>query len=645
MIRISNIILRIGERLLFNDLFWTVPQGSKVGLVGSNGAGKTTLLRAVVGEASPDAGSISIAKGLKVGYLPQDLVEMPDVPVLAFLRGRAGLDDVEQALQRCGEDLGNQSLPLAGRNKLLSLHDSLLKRFELLGGYSFDPMARKVLKGLGFAPEDAERTCGQFSGGWKMRIHLAGLLLSSPDILLLDEPTNHLDTESMEWLEGWLTSFQGTMIAVSHDRRFLDKLCTTVAELSLGRLSLYQGNFSAYIEERERRLEELRKNQRIQKEELARMEEFIERFRYKASKASQVQSRVRRIQKVKLVEIEEDTKAVHFRFPTCGRSGLQVLSLENVWKTYGEKQVLRGISLSIQRGEKIALVGANGAGKSTLSRILGGREAPSEGAVRPGYNVKSAYFSQESSANLDYSRTVWENLSGRDSLWTELDKRNLLGAFLFQGDDIYKPAMVLSGGEKSRLALLKLLLEEANFLVLDEPTNHLDMRTKDLFQRALLEYDGTMVIVSHDRYFLDNLVTKVVEIADGTVTEYPGNYSFFIEKRRSLLHEEGFVTPGGRERSDPLRDQKRAEAERRNELYRKKKKILDRMTPLEDRIGVLEKSQSERDSLLGDPSFLSDSSKVSRLLIERGAASQELVSLLAEWEALMSEMALIEQAD
>ncbi len=650
LIHIVNIALRFGERLLFKNISWSIPKGSRVGLVGSNGAGKTTLLRMLAGEMEPDSGEISVAKDRSVGYLPQDLVEIPDLPVLCFLRERTGLAAIERKLESCRRDLAEASPGSEKGERLLLLHDTLMKQYEAHDGFSFDARARKILKGLGFADEDAFSSCRQFSGGWKMRLHLASLLLIAPDVLLLDEPTNHLDTESMEWLEGWLSVFAGTIIAVSHDRRFLDTICSSVAELSLGGLSLYQGNFSAYVEERERRLEELRKTQKQQKEEIARMEEFVERFRYKASKASSVQSRVKRLEKMELVEIEEETKRVRFHFPPCARSGLDVLVLQDVEKRYGDKVVFRDASLSIQRGEKVALVGVNGAGKSTLSRILGGIEQPSSGSVRLGHNVKLAFFSQESSQNLEYSRTVWDTISSRNAAWTEREKRNLLGAFLFGGDDIYKSVSVLSGGEKSRLALLKLLLEEANVLILDEPTNHLDMQTKELFQRALLEYDGTLVIVSHDRFFLDNLATKVIEITSGSLIVYPGNYSWFIEKRREriasdpsqLLTESGAVS-SLKAPSDSPKNQKRLEAERRNELYRRKKKVLDTMGPLEARIELLEKSQAERDALLCDPSYLADSAKVSALLIERNETARLLAELLAEWDDLAEEVDRIER--
>ncbi len=643
MIQISNIKIQLGERSLFQNLCWTILPGSRTGLVGNNGAGKTTLLRLMTGETSVDSGTVIVPKGLRIGYLPQDLVELPDVPVLSFLRSITGLAAAEEDLAACAGKLAALPPESTEHDRELNRHDLLLKRFESLDGYAFDAMAGKVLSGLGFSQRDQERATGCFSGGWKMRLHLAGLLLLCPDILLLDEPTNHLDTESMEWLESWLGGFRGTIVSVSHDRRFLDTICTSVAELSLGKITIYQGNFSDYLDERERKIEELRRQERLQKEEISRMEEFIERFRYKASKAASVQSRIKRLEKINLVEIEEDTKRVSFHFPPCIRSGLNVLLVEKGEKKYGELTVFSDASLIVQRGEKIALVGVNGAGKSTLSRILSGTEGLTSGTVSRGRNVRIAFFSQQSSENLDYSKTVWESLSGRNPAWTAQDKRNLLGAFLFSGDDIFKPVSVLSGGEKSRLALLKLLMEEANCLVLDEPTNHLDMQTKDLFQRALLEYDGTLIIVSHDRFFLDNLVTRVVEIAAGRLFDYPGNYSYFIEKRKALSNETGEKAGAQQENEDTERGRKRLEAERRNVLYRKKRKILEKIEPVEEQISLLEKKQSERDGFLSDPAFLVDSLSVQKLLIERNEAAKELDSLYTLWENLMAEIETIEK--
>ena len=643
MIQISNLKLQLGERALFNDLSWTILPGARMGLVGSNGAGKTTLLRIIMGETIPDSAPPTLPKGLSLGYLPQDLVELPNREVLAFLRESTGLSAVEERLESSTARLGLLSPNSLDHSAELRRHDLIVKEFEALEGYSFEALAGKILSGLGFSPSDLRKDTSTFSGGWKMRLHLAALLLRKPDVLLLDEPTNHLDTESMEWLEGWLSAFRGIIVAVSHDRRFLDKICTSIAELSLGKISLFKGNFSQYLEERESRLEELKKQERRQKEEIARVEAFIDRFRYKASKAASVQSRIKRLEKMNLVEVEEDNSRVSFHFPPCDRSGLDVLVMEEGGKKYGDLTVFEDCSLTVQRGEKVALVGVNGAGKSTLSRILSGTEPPTSGSMRQGYNVKVAFFSQQSSENLDYSKTVWDSLTSRNPDWTAQDKRNLLGAFLFRGDDILKPVSVLSGGEKSRLALVKLLMEEANCLILDEPTNHLDMETKDLFQRALLEYDGTLVIISHDRFFLDNLVTRVVEISKGKLINYEGNYSYFIEKREEATRREGAGGENPQEKQDLDKDRRRQEAERRNTLYRKKKRILDQLAPVEEKIAALEELISQKDVRLSDPEVLSDGEKTQTLLINRNEAAEELEDLYGRWEVLAGEIEEIER--
>ena len=475
-----------------------------------------------------------------------------------------------------------------------------------------------------------------------MRVSLASILLSRPDVLLLDEPTNHLDTESMEWLEGYLASYRGTLMAVSHDRRFLDKLTTSTVEVSGAGARSYPGNFSQYIQKRSLELEAAEKAAREQQKEIARTVAFIERFRYKASKAAQVQSRVRSLAKVERIDPGDPSRRVSMRFPPSPRSGLEVIKAVGVGHSYGEKTVLSGVDLTVRRGERVALVGVNGAGKSTLTRLLSGREKPTRGGVTLGHNVKSAFFSQESSENLDYGRSVWEEIRNAPSPCTEPQRRNLLGCFLFSGGDIEKPVRALSGGEKSRLALLKILLRETNLLILDEPTNHLDMATRDLFQEALLGYGGTIVIVSHDRDFLDDLVTRVIEIREEKVRDYPGNYSYFIEKRAekeargNLPPRDGSPSEGASE-ADP-RERKRLEAERRNRLYRARKKYLEDLGPLEAGIEKAEERIAAIDRSLSEPETLADPERIRNLLLERADLQKKLPPMLERWEELMGSL-------
>ena len=487
MIEIKDLKVNFGEQEVLRGIDWFITPKSRIGLVGDNGAGKTTLLRVLAGGADHE-GTITMPKGHAVGYLPQDLVEIKELPLIEYLKERAGLTELSRELAAC-----EQRMSLLGENDpavkgLLSEHERLQRLFESKGGFGFEVEAKQVLKGLGFAPEcDAERLTSEFSGGWKMRIALAALLLSHSDIMLLDEPTNHLDTESMEWLESWLRDYRGTIIAVSHDRRFLDNMVTSVAELANGRINLYSCGYEKFLTEREERRARLEAEWEQQREKIDEIQRFVERFRYKATKARQVQSRIKQLEKMEITELEGPSKSVNFQFPESPRSGREVIRASGLAKSYGDHTVFRDVDLVIERGERVALVGVNGAGKSTLMRLLNQSEEPTAGTAELGLNVKKAYFSQESAQNLDYSRTIWQEVNNTGSKLLEGAKRNLLGAFLFSGDEIYKPVSVLSGGEKSRLGLLKMLLSESNLLILDEPTNHLDYGTKELFQKALLQ--------------------------------------------------------------------------------------------------------------------------------------------------------------
>lgn len=617
-----------------------MPAGSRVGLVGPNGAGKTTMLRVISGDSEYDGGSVSRTGGTDIGFLPQDPVEIDDVALMTFLRRRAGIEGLAAEIKETEQRMAELDPESEGLKSVLSRHDALLRRFDAMNGFSFDAEALKVLRGLGFRPErDAERRTSEFSGGWKMRIALASILLNGPDVLLLDEPTNHLDTESMEWLENRLRDFKGTIIAVSHDRRFLEKTVTSVAELENGKITFYNYGYKRYLKEREARRERLEAEREKQAEKIERTQRFIERFRYKASKAAQVQSRIKQLEKMEVTEVAEARKNVNFKFPEAPRSGLNVLTAESLAKSYEGIEVFSGVDLNVQRGEKVALVGVNGAGKSTLLRLLNKSEEPTHGTVRYGTSVKRSYFSQESAKNLNYANTVWQEIDGASQKLLETEKRTMLGAFLFSGEETEKKIAVLSGGEKSRLALLKMLLSESNLLILDEPTNHLDYETKELFQSALAKYGGTVIIVSHDRAFLDELAGRVIEIRGGKLYNYSGNYSRFIEKRAERLAEDGNGKP---ERSgakaDRQKEIKRREAEERNRLYRARRAVEAELEPLEEKIAANEERQSEISALLCDPEVLADSARVQELMIEGGAIEQSLEGLYAEWEVLAEKL-------
>jgi ATP-binding cassette subfamily F protein 3 len=643
MIRIQNLSLTLGGKVLFSNLSWAVPAGSRWGLIGANGTGKTTLMKILTGAIAPDSGTVEMPSHATIGYLPQDFIKLNNLTIMAFLRKRQGIDDVEKHLLYLEERIASGD---DDKSTLLA-YERQRERFETMKGYSFEAEAGKILAGLGFSPADAGRSCLEFSGGWKMRIYLAALLLERPDILLLDEPTNHLDLESVNWVERHLTSFPGTVIVISHDRHFLDSVTEKTAELTVGKIETYKGGYTEYLEEKNRREEISRKT--IKKLERRREEimSFAERFRYKASKASQVQSRLKQLDKDQPVEALTKEKRASIKFPPCPRSGLEVFKCENLGKSYGEKKVLEGVSLNIRRGEKLALVGVNGAGKSTLARIMAGVEPPCAGMVHYGHNVKKAFFSQESQANLGMGNTVWQEVLSVTSQVSDAERRNLLGAFLFEGDEIEKPVSVLSGGEMSRLSLLKLLLTDANFLILDEPTNHLDIATREILLHALQGWDGTAVIVSHDRWFLDGIVNKVIEIRRGKCRVFPGNVSYYLEKREEeetgdLGQQETAVGTHPREVS--LKDRKRIEAAKRNERYRIRKTVLDELEPLEREISKSERRRDEIDELLCNPEVLEDSDRIRELMMERDEIEKYLEASLEEWEAMMERLEEIDKA-
>jgi ATP-binding cassette subfamily F protein 3 len=655
MISLQDIRLAYNDKTIFAGISWLITDKSRIGLVGDNGAGKTTLFKAIQGGACLDGGVIEAARNQRIGYLPQDLVELEPLPVMAYLKKQTGQEELERNIRSCHDKVVTGDHRHDGFSAILNRFDAASEAFLLRDGYGFEARARRILKGLGFAAGDDARNCSDFSGGWKMRIFLAVILLSDPDIMLLDEPTNHLDTESMEWLENYLRNYGGTLLAVSHDRRFLDKMVDQVAELERGNITIYKGNYSNYLKEKEKKALALEKKRELQKAEIKRIQTYIDRFRAKASKASEVQSRIKQLEKFELLPDHEKVKPVHFHFPEAKRSGKEVLAVRNLGKEYNGREVFSGMNFTVYRGEKIALLGVNGAGKSTLARILAGSESPSQGSAQWGFQVKAAFFSQESQQNVAYGSTVWQETRGVEGRATDLELRNLLGAFLFSGDDIHKPVSVLSGGEKSRLALVKILLQDSNCLILDEPTNHLDLKTKDMFQNALLRYSGTIVLVSHDRYFLDNLVNRVLEIRDGRLHEYIGNYSYFIQKREAEFAaaqaldasalQPAVPQPAGAEaprKTGRTREERRQEAEERNRRGSIKKDLARELHGLEEEIVTLEELKSRDQALLCDPGVLQDSPRIKALMKELKQAERQLETLLPRWEKLMHDLEELE---
>jgi ATP-binding cassette subfamily F protein 3 len=533
MIQLSGVTKAFGDRVLLDAVSWQIDDRERVGLAGPNGAGKTTLLKMLAGLDEPDAGAIVKPSGLAVGYLPQDglnhsgrtLIEEAGLAFKPLLDMRAEIQSLE-------ERLGDDTVAESEHASMLTRYSELQDSFRRLEGYSIDLKITTVLRGLGFTPDDFDKPSETFSGGWQMRIALAKLLLTRPGLLLLDEPTNHLDLEARNWLEEYLSSYPHAVILVSHDRFFLDAVVTRITEIGLRKLTDYSGNYSEYLVEREARMERLRQQKRDQDDELERMQAFINRFRYQATKAAQVQSRIKMLDKIVPIEIPPERKRVHFTFPACAKSGRTVLDLRDVRKAYGSRVVFGGISLHIERGDRIALIGPNGTGKSTLMRMLSGVEAPDAGTRTEGHQVVMQYFAQDEATRLDPTLTVYQTLAGDAPIHMVPSIRNILGGFLFSGDDVDKPVRVLSGGERTRLAVARMLLRPSNTLLLDEPTNHLDLDSKDVLLEALEDFGGTLIFVSHDRYFVDKLATKVINIGNGEAQMYPGTYEEFLWSRK-----------------------------------------------------------------------------------------------------------------
>src|SRR6266850_297891 len=529
LIQLSELTKSFGDRVLFDHVTWQITDGERVGLCGPNGAGKTTLLRMMAGFDEPDAGAILKPATLTVGYLPQDGLAhsgrtLIDEATSAFgdlLAIKAEMHDVE-------ERLGDPAIPQAEHDEMLARYSDLQDTFRHRDGYAIELKTATVLQGLGFKTTDFPRPCETFSGGWQMRIALAKLLLGQPNLLLLDEPTNHLDLDARNWLEEYLNAYPHAVILVSHDRFFLDAVVTRIADLTLRTLTDYIGNYSHYLAEHEARIEAMRKAKREQDEEVGRVKMFIDRFRYQATKAAQVQSRIKMLEKVVPIEVPPERKKIHFDFPACARSGRMVIELEHAGKAYGDVVVFQDLALHIERGDRIALVGPNGVGKSTLMRLLSAEEAPDSGERVEGHNLVVQYFAQDEATRMDPAPTVYETLASGSPNQMVPAIRNILGGFLFSGDDVYKRVKVLSGGERTRLAVARMLLRPSNTLLLDEPTNHLDLDSKEVLLDALIAYGGTLIFVSHDRYFVERLATKIIEVGHGTALVYPGTYAEFL---------------------------------------------------------------------------------------------------------------------
>jgi len=526
VIQLESVSKGYGGQELFREVTWTIAGGERIGLVGPNGAGKTTLCRILAGVEEPDAGRVNRARSTTVGYLPQEVAVAGDQSVLG--EALSGFDEVwglEREMERVAAALA--AAPADG-DALTARYGDLQHRFEALGGYRLETEARTILGGLGFRPGEVMRPVTEFSGGWRMRAALARLLLLRPSLLLLDEPTNHLDLESLGWLESFLADYDGTVVVVSHDRYFLNRMVTSIAELGAGGLTVYPGDYDDYLVEREARRELLEAQARNQAKRIAEIERFIERFRYKATKARQVQSRVKMLERIDRIEAGRAARQIRVAFPQPPRTGRRVASLRGIAKAYGENVVYRGVDFEVERGDRVALVGVNGAGKSTLLKILAGALAPDAGERALGPHVAVHYYAQHQLDALDPARTVLEELEAVAPGLGHTRVRTLLGAFLFSGDAVEKRISVLSGGEKARVALAKMLVRPAALLCLDEPTNHLDLASREVLEEALAAFPATIVFISHDRYFINRIATRVVHVDRGTLTDYLGGYDDYL---------------------------------------------------------------------------------------------------------------------
>ena len=601
MIRLDNVSVVFQGRALLSNVSWQITEGKRIGLIGVNGSGKSTLLRLITGQQEPESGRVLRAKNFTAGYLPQELTTVSDRTVFdEALSGCGTVRNLELQLeeaQRGLQQLDPQSLEY---EELIHEHGRLHRLFEEADGFSLESKTARVLQGLAIPDEWWRLPVKQLSGGWQMRVQLAKLILSSPSVLLLDEPTNHLDVESIVWLSTFLKTYEGGLVVISHDRYFLDENIRETVEIWNGTLHFYAGNYSYYLEEKEKRLELLLNAHQNQQEEIARMQQFIDRFRYKATKARQVQSRIKMLEKLDRIEIPDGTDDIRLRLPDAPRSGRAVIEARRLGHSYGNKLVFKDFNFVIERGERVALVGVNGAGKTTLLKILAGVETPRDGEVRPGHNVRSAYYAQIVAEQFDLKRTVLQEMLREDTLHDETHLRSILGSFLFTGDSVHKKVGVLSGGEKSRLALAKILLRPLNFLLLDEPTNHLDMASKEILLEALLDYKGTILFIAHDRYFMDQLAQKVLELRDGILTPYPGNYSYYISKITEPEPAPYLVEATAVSYSHKTKEQKRLEAELRNKMSRLKKEVIEPLQKLEQTIAKTEAEIREVEKTLAD---------------------------------------------
>ncbi|WP_028974337.1 ABC-F family ATP-binding cassette domain-containing protein [Spirochaeta cellobiosiphila] len=635
MIQLTKVSLAFGDRDILKEVSLQLSKEVKSALSGANGAGKSTLLKIVAGIVSIDSGTVSLSKDFRLGYLPQGGLEAENGLSLweETEKAYSFYKELEIQAHKIAEQLATEKDP-DKQSQLILDHHNLQETILHSGYYEKDQSIGTILNGLGFKSDDYNKEAASFSGGWQMRIALAKVLLEHPDFLLLDEPTNYLDIEAKDWLQSFLSAYEGGFLLVSHDRHFLDQCVNQVIEVFHGGLEIYKGNYSQYQSKREEELKSLMSEYEKQQEELQKLDDFISRFRYNASKAKLVQSRIKQRDKIQLIQIPEGMIPIHFHFPPPPHSGKQVLDLENLNKSYGNHKVLVDVNLNLTRGEKLVITGVNGAGKSTLMRILAGEDTNFQGTVKWGTDVKIGYFSQDHENKLKPSNTILEELESSSPTSMLPQLRNLLGAFLFKGDDVFKQVSVLSGGEKSRLSLLKLLLSPANLLILDEPTNHLDLTSKDVLLEALKEYEGTLLFVSHDRYFIEKLATSVLELSVNGPRLFPGDYQYYRYRLEAEAKGETTRSELVQESKSTLEDLSSGKEEhlRQKELKKERKKWERISEDSQNKISHIELVIQDKEKSLASPEIYSDPIKSREIQDELEKLHKDLEDCLLTWE-------------
>ena len=647
MLHLINLTKEFAGKQLFTDITWHLKKGERVGLVGDNGAGKSTLMRIIAGLVESSSGSLQFARGATTGYLPQEGLTTRGRTLFAeALSALEELQAIEREIIELTRRVTESPADDPDHDALLDRFGHLQEEFRLRGGFTMEAEVGTVLRGLGFSPADWDRECGEFSGGWQMRIALAKLLLKKPNVLLLDEPTNHLDIEARNWLEEYLCAYPYSVILVSHDRFFLDCVCSRISEVWNHTLTDYHCSYTRYLTLREERVSALREAKRRQDEEVAAMEDFIRRFRYNANKASLVQSRIKQLDKVERIVIPPERKRIRFTFPEPPKSGRIVIELKEVTKAYGPKVVLDAVNLTVEKGERIALLGHNGAGKSTLMRVLAGGEYQS-GERFVGANVAMDYFAQDQADALTGDRSAYDEILADAPYDTVPRLRDILGAFLFSGDDIHKQVGILSGGEKNRLALAKMLLRPSNLLLMDEPTNHLDLNSKEVLLEALRSFGGTVVFVSHDRYFIDHLATRVVEVEGGEITSYLGDYEYFLTRKKGEAAGVGEIPRKGETSKGevclaptsspaplpPLAKDERLRRREEEKLRQKEESVTKkRLAELEREITRLEGELSGLEGEMAEPSFFTDPERARQGGEQHLQLTEQIAELYNQWE-------------